>query len=57
MKMKKMMVAFAGAVLGTALSANVAKADCGEVSIGAMGWASGESITALAAFVLEQGYG
>ena len=55
--MKKMMVAFAGAVLGTALSANVAKADCGEVSIGAMGWASGESITALAAFVLEQGYG
>lgn len=34
-----------------------AYADCGEVSIGAMGWASGEAIAALQAFVLEQGYG
>ena len=55
--MKKMMLAIAGAVLGATLSVNTAKADCGEVSIGSMGWASGESISALAAFVLEQGYG
>lgn len=34
-----------------------AYADCGEVSIGAMGWASGEAVAALQAFVLEQGYG
>lgn len=55
--MKKLVVSTAAIVFGTVLSANVAKADCGEVSIGAMGWASGESITAIAAFVLEQGYG
>ena len=30
---------------------------CGDVSIGAMGWASGESLSALAGFVMEQGYG
>ena len=47
----------AGLVLGLAAFSTPAKADCGNVSIGAMGWASGESITALAAFVLEQGYG
>jgi glycine betaine/proline transport system substrate-binding protein len=34
-----------------------AKADCGDVSIGAMGWASGEAMTAVAAYVLEVGYG
>ena len=32
-------------------------ADCGEVSVGSMGWASGEAISALTKFVLEQGYG
>jgi glycine betaine/proline transport system substrate-binding protein len=48
-------------VAATALSINIsaARADghCGDVSIGAMGWASGESITAVATFVLEVGYG
>ena len=34
-----------------------AYASCGTVSVGAMGWASGESLSAIAAFVLEQGYG
>lgn len=37
-------------------SANV-YADCGEVSVGSMGWASGEALAAITAFVLEQGYG
>ena len=55
--MKKTMMTIMGAALGIGMMSNVAKADCGEVSIGAMGWASGESITALAQFVLEQGYG
>ncbi|QGG80416.1 glycine/betaine ABC transporter substrate-binding protein [Litorivicinus lipolyticus] len=45
-------------VLAVAMAASgAAYADCGEVSIGAMGWASGETISALAAFVMEQGYG
>ena len=39
------------------ISVIAAKAECGDVSIGAMGWASGEAITAVATFVLEQGYG
>src|SRR6056300_1921699 len=30
---------------------------CGEVSVGAMGWASGETFAAIVEFVLEQGYG
>jgi glycine betaine/proline transport system substrate-binding protein len=55
--MKKIMMSMMGAAIGVGMMSNVAKADCGEVSIGAMGWASGESITAVATFVLEQGYG
>ena len=51
MKLKTSVLAVAMAASGAAY------ADCGEVSIGAMGWASGETITALAAFVMEQGYG
>ena len=45
--------------VAAAFSVNIstAQADCGDVSIGAMGWASGESITAVATFVLEVGYG
>jgi glycine betaine/proline transport system substrate-binding protein len=31
--------------------------NCGEVSVGAMGWASGETFAAIMEFVLEQGYG
>ncbi len=34
-----------------------AYADCGDVSVGAMGWASGEALAAVTQFVLEQGYG
>ena len=55
--MKKILSYVAGAAIGLSLSVGSAKADCGEVSIGAMGWASGESISSLAKFVLEVGYG
>ncbi|MEE3001036.1 MAG: glycine betaine ABC transporter substrate-binding protein [Pseudomonadota bacterium] len=55
--MKKILGYFLGALVGLSLSAGTAKADCGEVSVGAMGWASGESIAAVAKFVLEVGYG
>lgn len=36
---------------------SLAHADCGEVSITEMGWASGEVVTAVATFLMEQGYG
>ena len=34
-----------------------AQADCGKVSLGKMGWASGEALAEIAKFVMEQGYG
>ena len=48
-----------GAALGSfALFAGSAvNAECGKVSVGAMGWASGETITAVATFLMENGYG
>ncbi len=55
--MKKIILSLTGIVLATMLSANVAKAECGEISVGAMGWASGEAISAVTKFVLEEGYG
>ena len=51
------MTGLGAAALATTIGASHANADCGDVSIGAMGWASGESITAVATFVLEVGYG
>jgi len=48
-------VAAAVSISGSAFAAG--HSACGEVSVGAMGWASGETIAALQAFVLEQGYG
>jgi glycine betaine/proline transport system substrate-binding protein len=35
----------------------VAKAECGEVSITEMNWASAQVVTAVSAFLMEQGYG
>ena len=55
--MKKFMTCLGAVALATTIGASNANADCGDVSIGAMGWASGESITAVATFVLEVGYG
>ena len=52
MKKKTQALALAAAVTASA----GAYADCGEVSVGSMGWASGEAISALTKFVLEQGY-
>ena len=55
--MKKFMTCLGAVALATTIGASNANADCGDVSIGAMGWASGRSITAVATFVLEVGYG
>ena len=55
--MKKLIFGAVISTLSMGISVTAAKAECGDVSIGAMGWASGEATTAVATFVLEQGYG
>ena len=55
--MKKLLVGTTAILAAGAFNVSAANADCGDVSIGAMGWASGESVTAVATFVLEVGYG
>lgn len=48
-------------LIGAALAASAmpfaATADCGEVSITEMNWGSAQIVTAVAAFIMEQGYG
>lgn len=48
-------------LIGAALAASAmpfaAHADCGEVSITEMNWGSAQIVTAVAAFIMEQGYG
>ena len=45
------------ATSATLLSAGTAHADCGDVSITEMNWASSQIITEVSKFLLEQGYG
>ncbi|MEX1215945.1 ABC transporter substrate-binding protein [Saccharospirillum sp.] len=42
---------------GALSMSSVAFADCGEVSITEMGWASNEVVTGVASFLMEEGYG
>jgi glycine betaine/proline transport system substrate-binding protein len=48
-------------LMGAAFAASAipfaAQADCGEVSITEMNWGSAQIVTAVAAFIMEQGYG
>jgi glycine betaine/proline transport system substrate-binding protein len=58
MKYKRMTLRVAAAALGTSmLATNAMAADCGEVSITEMNWASSQVVTAVAKFIMEQGYG
>jgi glycine betaine/proline transport system substrate-binding protein len=52
---KKLKLVLASAALS--LAASAAQADCGEVSITDMDWASGAISAAVTKFILEQGYG
>ncbi len=54
MKMKNL---GAASVLALTLGATSAMADCGEVSITEMDWASSQVVTAVASFLMEQGLG
>lgn len=44
-------------VIGFLGSASIAQAECGEVSITEMNWASASVVTTVATFLMEQGYG
>ena len=55
--MKKLLLTTISAVVAINLFTSVAKADCGEVSVTEMNWASGQIITSVASFIMEQGYG
>jgi len=48
---------FASVLAGSAAFATTAAADCGEVSISEMDWASSAVVTYVAKFLMEQGYG
>ena len=53
----KTFVYAAGFASVAALSATAAQAECGNVSITEMDWASSQVVTAVASFLMEQGYG
>ena len=53
----KMKMLLASAATALAMGATTAAADCGKVSITEMDWASAQVVTAVAAFLMEQGYG
>jgi len=52
--MRKLVIS---AALAASAAASPALADCGEVSITEMNWASSQVVTAVAKFIMEQGYG
>ncbi|MEP5757801.1 MAG: ABC transporter substrate-binding protein [Litoreibacter sp.] len=54
--MKLKMVSAAALIAGSMVATSAA-AECGEVSITEMDWASSQVVTAVAAFLMEQGYG
>ena len=55
--MKKSLLAFAGFIAGTSMMSTAAHANCGEISISEMNWASSQLVTYVSKFLLEEGYG
>lgn len=55
--MRKTILGAIAGVAGMALVSTSAHADCGEVSITEMDWASASVVTAVSKFLMEQGYG
>ncbi|MGB5996054.1 MAG: ABC transporter substrate-binding protein [Marinomonas sp.] len=54
--MKKSTLTLTSLLLGATIFSANAKAECGDVTISEMGWASGQLVTSIAKFFLEQGY-
>lgn len=55
--MRKRILCFVGAIAGASMMNSAARADCGEVTITEMNWASAAVVTAVSKFLMEQGYG
>ena len=55
--MRNKLIGLIGAAAMMAATSTAAKADCGQVSISEMNWASSQVVTAVAKFLMEQGYG
>ncbi len=55
--MRKSILGLASAMAIVAMSAGGANAACGEVTISEMNWASSQVVTAVAKFIMENGYG
>ena len=55
--MKKFGLAVVSALAGATMMTSAARADCGAVTITEMNWASSQVVTAVAKFLMEQGYG
>ncbi len=55
--MKKLSLYLAATALAAPMAAHAQSDDCGEVSITEMNWASNEVVTAVANFIMTQGYG
>ena len=54
--MRKITMGLVGAMSGLAMMSSSAHA-CGEITITEMNWASSQVVTAVAKFIMEQGYG
>jgi glycine betaine/proline transport system substrate-binding protein len=55
--MKKLPLILAAGAFAAPMAAQAQSGDCGEVSVAEMNWASGQIITGITAFLMEQGYG
>jgi glycine betaine/proline transport system substrate-binding protein len=57
MTMKKLSLYLAATALAAPMAAHAQSDECGEVSITEMNWASAQVVTAVADFIMSQGYG
>ncbi|MFO7757584.1 MAG: ABC transporter substrate-binding protein [Roseovarius sp.] len=55
--MKKLSLYLAATALAAPMAAHAQSDECGDVSITEMNWASGQVVTAVAEFIMSQGYG
>lgn len=55
--MKKLILPLAALILSTYIMPATAQSDCGDITISEMNWASGQLVTSVSKFILEQGYG
>jgi len=55
--MRKLLLGLTGAAMTIAATSGAAKADCGQVSISEMNWASATVVTAVSKFLIQEGYG